>query len=393
MSTNERLDPSPQGAHACPGGQGGQRARHKWRARAAAGLILAAVVTAGTLSASRALAKGASTPGGVFDNGAPTGLATVQRQDLSAQADVDATLGYAGSYSVVNQAQGTITWLPSVGQVVRSGQVLYRINGNPAVLLAGPVPAYRSLSEGYLASDTSGPDVAELNADLVALGYATTAEIPAHSDQFSWWTKAALERLQARLGLTQTGTLELGQAVFLPAAARIGALSAALGTTASPGQTIMTATGNGRQVSIALDAAQQSEVKAGDPVTITLPTGQTTPGVVSSVGKVATVPAGGGDPTIPVEVTPTDPAATGHLDQAPVQVTITTAQVSNAIVVPVVALLALSGGGYAVEVADADGVHHLVPVSLGLFDDADGLVQVTGSELSPGQRVVVPALS
>jgi hypothetical protein len=32
-----------------------------------------------------------------------------------------------------------------------------------------------------------------------------------------------------------------------------------------------------------------------------------------------------------------------------------------------------------------------VPVDLGLFDDADGLVQVLGSGLKAGQRVVVPA--
>jgi hypothetical protein len=57
----------------------------------------------------------------------------------------------------------------------------------------------------------------------------------------------------------------------------------------------------------------------------------------------------------------------------------------------VTALLALAGGGYAVEVVDRGGVHRLVPVSLGLFDDAQGLVQVTGKTLRPGQRVVVPA--
>ena len=37
------------------------------------------------------------------------------------------------------------------------------------------------------------------------------------------------------------------------------------------------------------------------------------------------------------------------------------------------------------------GAHHLVPVQLGLFDDDAGLVQVTGSGLAAGQRVVVPA--
>ena len=71
------------------------------------------------------------------------------------------------------------------------------------------------------------------------------------------------------------------------------------------------------------------------------------------------------------------------------QVGITTASVRGALVVPVTALLAQSDGGYAVEVVGAGARNHLVPVSLGLFDDADGLVQVTGSGLAAGQTVVV----
>ena len=90
-------------------------------------------------------------------------------------------------------------------------------------------------------------------------------------------------------------------------------------------------------------------------------------------------------------VRPTDPAATGSWDQAPVQVSITTGAVRNVLVVPVDALLALSGGGYAVEAAGGDGIRQLIPVSLGIFDDADGLVQVSGPGLSAGRRVVVPA--
>ncbi len=138
-------------------------------------------------------------------------------------------------------------------------------------------------------------------------------------------------------------------------------------------------------------------------MTITLPSNQTTPGVVSKVGTVATTPSSGGSngggsasgssggssssggtPTIEVDITPSDPAATGALDQAPVTVTITTATVNDGLVVPVDALLALSAGRFAVEVVGVAGVHHLVPVTLGLFDDADGLVQVTASGLSAG---------
>ena len=94
-----------------------------------------------------------------------------------------------------------------------------------------------------------------------------------------------------------------------------------------------------------------------------------------------------------MDVTPSDPGATGTWDQAPVQVGITTDSVGDAHVVPVTALLAQSSGGYSVEVAGA-GVgtgNRLVSVSLGLFDDADGLVQVTGPGLAAGQEVVVPS--
>ena len=78
------------------------------------------------------------------------------------------------------------------------------------------------------------------------------------------------------------------------------------------------------------------------------------------------------------------------IQQAPVQVSIITGRVTNALSVPVTALLARPGG-YAVETVDAGGERHLVPVDLGAFDDANGLVQVRGSALSAGQRVVVPA--
>jgi hypothetical protein len=66
--------------------------------------------------------------------------------------------------------------------------------------------------------------------------------------------------------------------------------------------------------------------------------------------------------------------------------------VPGALVVPVTALLAQSSGGYAVEITGTGTKNsRLVPVSLGLFDDADGLVQVTGPGLTAGQQVVVPS--
>src|SRR5262249_39214118 len=287
-------------------------------------------------------------------------------------------------YSVVGQSQGTITSLPTVGQVVSQGQPLYEVNATPVVLLYGSTPAYRSLSAGM-----TGPDVAELNADLVALGYATSSQLDPTSDVFSSATATALKKLQGDLGVAKTGSLALGDAVFLPSEIRVTALSATLGMSA--GGSVLTASSTTRVVTVALSALQQSKVTVGDAVTITLPDNRTTPGVVSSVGSVATTPSGGGTPTVNVEVTPTDPGATGSLDQAPVQVSIVTATAKDALVVPVNALLALAGGGYAIETIDTHGAHHVVPVTLGLFDDAAGLVQVSGRGVAPGERVVVPS--
>jgi hypothetical protein len=318
------------------------------------------------------------------NNAAPTSRATVTKRDLSSQTNVNGTLGYTGSYSVASQAQGTITSLPTVGQIVSQGQPLYEVNATPIVLLYGSTPAYRSLSAGM-----TGPDVAQLNADLVALEYATSSQLDPTSDLFSSATATALKKLQGDLGVSKTGSLALGDAVFLPSEIRVTAVSAALGTSA--GGAVLTASSTTRVVTLALSALQQSKVKVGDAVTITLPDNRTTPGVVTSVGSVATTPSSGGTPTVNVEVAPTDPGATGSLDQAPVQVSIVTATAKDALVVPVNALLALAGGGYAIETIDAQGAHHLVPVTLGLFDDAAGLVQVSGRGVAPGERVVVPS--
>ena len=367
--------------------------------------VLAVVVTIGAVvTTSGAKRPAAATP-------LPSAsTATIKMGELSATVSVNGTLTYLAQsdgspYLVINQSNGIYTELPAAGQVISQGQALYRVNGSPVVLLYGSTPTYRTLSAG-----DNGPDVAELNADLVQLGYATSDQLSPTSAVFGSPTTTALEKLQRALGVTQNGTLALGQAVFEPSAMRVMTLSAQLGSAAQANQTVMQATSTTRQVQVALDASQQINVAVGDKVTITLPNNRNTPGVVSSVGTVASCPSsqgsggansssvapgtdacssGNSTPTIPVGITPSDPATTGTWDQAPVQVGITTATVPSALAVPVTALLAQSGGGYSVEVVGPGGINHLVAVSLGLFDDAAGLVQVTSPRLAAGQEVVV----
>ncbi|HEX4403081.1 MAG TPA: hypothetical protein VHZ98_17320 [Galbitalea sp.] len=335
---------------------------------------------------------GSAGPGrsAVADKANPTSLYTVVRTDLSSQTQVPATLGYSDVFSLVNQAQGIVTAVPALGQTITEGTVLYQVSGAPVGLLYGSTPAYRALSRGV-----TGADVAELNADLVALGYATSAEIHPEADLFTYWTGVGVKGLQAAMGERSTGILALGQAVFASTAIRVTSVMAALGAPIGPGEPVLSATSTNRHVSIDLDASEQTEVAVGDNVMISLPNNQSTPGVISSVGTVAIAPASGSSdssPTITILVTPTDAAATGTWDQAPVNVTITTASVRNVLAVPVDALLAQTGGAYAVEIAGASGAHRLVTVSLGLFDDADGMVQVSGANLAAGQDVVVPKL-
>ncbi|MET9021935.1 peptidoglycan-binding protein [Actinopolymorpha sp. NPDC004070] len=320
-----------------------------------------------------------------------TALATVIRQTLSARTSVDGTLGYAGSYNVINQARGVLTALPEVGQTIERGQVLYRVDGKPVVLMYGNTPVYRDLAAGEDASDVTGQDVQQLNANLVALGYAGADDLDPDTDEFGWRTTRAVKELQDDLGMEETGKLTLGQVVFAPTALRVITVPAAQGTPAGPGASVLQATSTARQVTVNLNAAQQSQLKVGDQVSITLPDDRTTPGRVAEVGKVATKPQDDQDPTIEVRITPTRPRDAGTLDQAPVKVAVTTGQVTDATVVPVEALLALAGGGYAVEVVAPNGTHRLVRVTPGLFDDDAGVVEVTDTDLASGQRVVVPA--
>ncbi len=371
-------------------GHGPGRGRGRW----AAALGLVAVVAAGGVSAWRAgvfsAAASSSSSSGAGGPGAPPpATAVVTRQDLSAVTPVSATLGYAGVYRVTGNGGGTLTWLPSAGQVIRQGRVLYRVgNGSPVVLLYGSVPDWRPLGEGV-----TGQDVSQLNHDLVDLGYAGRTDAAALGwDYYSWETSYAVRRLESALGVSfSSGSLPLGQVVFEPEALRVSQVTGSLGGPASG--PVLAATSDRHVVTIPLDASDQSEVTAGDTVSVTLPDGATTPGVVSAVGTVAVTSGSGPDAvtTIPVAVTLTRPSAAGTLDQAAVTVYITTATAKNVLAVRVGALVAQSSGGYAVEVAGPGNTRRWVPVTAGpVFDDADGLVQVTGA-LAPGERVVVPA--
>ena len=80
----------------------------------------------------------------------------------------------------------------AVGDTVANGQVLAEIDGAPMFVLTGSVPAWRDLTPGE-----SGPDVAELQQALAALGYGRGGDA---SGYFGTGTEHAVSSYYEHLG-------------------------------------------------------------------------------------------------------------------------------------------------------------------------------------------------
>ena len=331
--------------------------------------------------------------------------AVVTRQTLVARELVDGTLGYADSRALVNRRGGaggssggdprsggggspTLTRTARPGSVARRGDPLYWLDGEPVLLMYGSTPAYRTLRAGV----ADGPDVEQLEANLVALGfYPGTVD-----EEFTSTTAEAVRDWQESVGLEETGRVELGQVAFLPGPRRIGARRATVGQALAEGAEVLETTSTRRVVKVELEVAKQSLARRGDGVRVTLPGGATVRGRITRVGHVAHAKSGSGDGSDPggsgeqelvvdVSVALRSPHGLGRYDQAPVSVALASERKRGALTVPVEALLARRGGGYAVELARSG---RLVAVRTGLF--ADGLVAVSGRGIRPGTRVAVP---
>ena len=303
------------------------------------------------------------------------------------------------------------TSLPKPGDIIKQDHPVYSVSNEPVPLLYGSIPAYRAFRVGM----SDGADIGELTHDLITLGYANS--LP-QSNTYSSDTAAAVERWQTALGLPATGEILLGEVVFEPGPIRVTSVTPSVGASIGGGSgasggggTVLTATSTTPIVTVALDVTQEYLVKPGDAVSVVLPDGVTTvSGHVETVGNVATCPGGSGTgtgntsadnstcssagsgsnstPTVTVTIALDKTPAGTTLDQAPVNVNITSQRASNVLAVPVNALLALAGGGYAVQVVTGS-TSHLVAVTTGLYSST--LVQVSGAGLTPGTLVEVPS--
>ena len=122
---------------------------------------------------------------------------------------------------------------------------------------------------------------------------------------------------------------------------------------------------------------------------IELPDESVIVGTVREIGKIAVIPEANlaGEPYLEVSVSLDGGVSLPEWTGAPVIVSITKEVAQNVLAAPVTSLLALLGGGYALEVLD-QGSTKLVPVDVGIY--ADGWVEVDGSGLEPGIEIVAP---
>ncbi len=342
-------------------------------------VVAGAAVAVGLVAAGVVVASGGSA-----DESAPvatTQTATVERRTLTAAETRDGTVGFADESTLQTQRQGVLTALAAAGATKRRGDVLFRVNQEPTVLLYGAIPAYRPMAEG-----TSGRDVKQLERNLKALGYKGFTV----NRSFTSDTAEAVQDWQDDLGVAQTGQVALADVNFQPTAVRMGAAAADIGQTLQPGAAIADISSAAEAVTVSLEESDQELAVVGDRVALDTGT-QKVSGRVTAVDAIATA-AQDGTTTTTFEVTVAPigaraPAVIRRLPEgASVDVDFAADTVKDAVAVPVKALLALSEGGAGVEVVGPGG-NSVVAVTTGTF--ADGWVEITEGDLAEGDQVAV----
>ncbi|WP_165436329.1 peptidoglycan-binding protein [Amycolatopsis suaedae] len=304
---------------------------------------------------------------------------TVEIRELTRTEVLSGTLTYRDPRELSSPKGGTLTWLPSVGQDIAPGSVLLSVDTQPVVLLDGTVPAWRDLAPGV----SDGPDVAQLESSLAALGY----DVGTADARWTSRTTKAVKRFQEETGAAEDGVLALGEVVFTKGSVHIAEVKGHVGGKNTPGVPVLAVQSTDRVVTLELDPAKRDLLGQGAQVGVTLPSGKVVPGRIATVSTALT-PNAQGKSVHAVTVTLDDPATVTAPALAPVTVRHTATVAAGVLSVPLSAILGVPGGGYAVDVVAGDGAVTRVPVELGAW--GDGHVQVSGA-IAAGTRVEVPA--
>ena len=321
----------------------------------------------------------------------------VEVRDLVVTDEYEGELGFGETEAVTAGRSGVVTGGTPVGTIVGQGDVLFHLDLQPTVLLHGDVPAFRDLSAGA----HPGADITQLEQALVDLGFGGGVTV---DGEFTEATADAVEAWEEALGRSDPdGAVTLGDVVFAPGDLRVADVTAGTGTQVHSGADVVQVSATTKVVTLGLTVDQVANVEAGTPVTVTLPDDTEATGTIVDVATEPSTDGGGddggddggggdgGEETYPVTVALDDAAAADGFESGTVDVSVERSRTEDATAVPVIALLALREGGYAVQVVDdtqPEG-YRLVPVEVGTI--ADEWAQVGGDGIEAGVEVVVPA--
>ncbi|WUT36197.1 peptidoglycan-binding protein [Streptomyces sp. NBC_00690] len=316
-------------------------------------LVGVAIVLVAAVSAVGALGLGGD---GEDSDGAPgrsSKTVQVTRATLVDQTEIDGQLGHGPEVPFPIKAQGTVTWLPERGTVVRRGKPVLRVDDRPVTLLYGSLPMYRELAVASAANPaTEGADTNGQGAPAAGTGGTTATPgqggtgqggtggtgsststggggqaggaegLPAGAPQtrttalrgmdvkqfetnlsalgytgftvdesYSELTAQAVKKWQRDLGVPQTGRVGTGDIVYGPGPIRIAATNTRIGASSAGDPVSYTSTS--RMVTVSALASETAWAQRGTEVSVELPDGRSVKGKVSSVGTDASAPAAG----------------------------------------------------------------------------------------------------
>ncbi|MGB8860794.1 MAG: peptidoglycan-binding protein [Ilumatobacteraceae bacterium] len=309
--------------------------------------------------------------GGAPTGGAPTGGAPTGGAPTGGLPTGGSTVG--GSTGSTARVTQLVTSVIPAGSTVVIGTVLYSVESQPVVALAGSLPAWRALDT----SSDDGTDILQLEMNLVALGYdpGATMTVDTHYDSH---TKAVVKAWQAGYGMEVTGAVALGSVVFVRTQADVSSVNVAVGDAVGDGDSVLTLSASSQQVVIDVPDGDEAYLVPGLTVKIGSVEGKVT--LLHSIERDNAV-------VVQAVITPAgtiDGAGTGQT----VSVTVTVTNLDGALTVPTEALVSRIDGSYALQVLADDGSSSFLVVEL--LGVSGATAAVRGDGLTAGTKVLQP---
>ena len=130
---------------------------------------------------------------------------------------------------------GTVTHVAEPG-VFDQGDILYRVDEQPVVLLYGDLPMYRTISDPPR-GEVSGADVVQLKEALIALGYDPDGSVSL-GETFGGNAEDMVERWQEDIGATVDGLVGVGEVMYAAGPVEVTEFLIELGDVIGAGQAV-----------------------------------------------------------------------------------------------------------------------------------------------------------